>query len=260
MKPFLQVPFLAGLGLSAAFAPPSGYKYTVRVVVTENQQTLTAHVWAKGDKARVVLEGGGANGSPLRHAGYLIARDSGKTIFMVDSTHRVYIPFGEGPGAMRPGAMGPAIQASDVQVKAEELGTGEKILGYGTKRYRMTEDYTRTTGTRRARVHAVMEYWATRDLPSYINPQFLSGLFAARSMARDDELSRQAAAAMRRLNPGAVLKTVATTTTTEEGGTATQSTSTAEVTELAEAPVDDALLEVPPGYRMMTMPMPMGRP
>ncbi len=259
MKPFLRVAALAGLGLSAAFAAPGGYKYTVHVVVIENRQTTTAHVWAKGGKARVVVEGSGADDeSPLRHAGYLIVRDSGKTFFMVDSVHRVYVPFGAGPGAMRLEAMGPAMRVSDVQVRAEELGTDETILGYGTKRYRMTQDWTETIGTQRARVHAVMEYWATRDLPSYINPDFLSGLFVVRSMPRADELSRQAAAAMQRLNPGAVLKTFGTTTTTEEGGQPTQSTGTAEVTELVATPVDDALLEVPPGYRMM--PMPMGRP
>ena len=88
----------------------------------------------------------------------------------------------------------------------------------------------------------------------------VSGLFAARALARDDELSRRSAAAMERLNPGAVLKDVGTTTTTEESGEVTNTLGTAEITELKATPVDDAMLDLPQGYRRMEFPMPMGRP
>src|SRR5437667_3792520 len=263
MRLLSRVPCLVGLGFGAAVAAPTGYTYTVRIS-DDTGQTLIAHAWAKGDKLRVKLESGERTASAMRRVTYVLGHDGGRTLFFVDSIDRSYFSFGAGPGAVTPRALGwPTERVNDVQVQAVALGPGEPVVGYATLRYRMTQDYSRSTapsGAGQVRVHAVLEYWGTRDLPAYINPEFVSGLFAARALARDDELSRRSAAAMERLNPGAVLKDVGTTTTTDESGEVTNTLGTAEITELKATPVDDAMLDLPQGYRRMEFPMPMGRP
>lgn len=234
------------------------YKATTTTEDTQNRSNnmnMEVEGWVSGDKARVEFK---ESGNPMAKKGaYLITRDGGKTIYLVDPEEKTYAEWDIQAmlglvGAVTQG-MGPLLKMEFSDPKVEKLldedgGTVAglptrhtryrtsydmkvKVLGMGNEASVVTEQETWSTD----RLQDVgLGIWLRSDPPRTGNPQF-DKLIAA-------EVEKTA---------GFPLKTVTVSTTTQKkGGKATTTRSVMQVTQLdTKADVAAASFEIPAGYQ-----------
>jgi len=219
--------------------------------------------WAEGDSARIEFEEGSL---PMAtEDGYMITRDGGETIYLVNPKERTYSRFdmagmlGAVGGIMD--AMGSLVRIEFVDPKVERLseGPGEQILGMPTthSRYRVSYRMEMRVFGRRTSQHTVNEdeVWATEVLDH-------AGL---RAWLRKDppktgnEDFDKLLSAQWQVFDGFPLKSISVSTTTDQDGKSQTTRTVMEVTDLQVVSVSADRFEIPAGYTE-TQLIPVGGP
>ncbi|HET9226705.1 MAG TPA: DUF4412 domain-containing protein [Thermoanaerobaculia bacterium] len=210
--------------------------------------------WVSGDKARVEFK---ESGNPMAKAGaYLITKDGGKTIYLVDPGEKTYAEWDIQAmlglvGAVTQG-MGPLLKMEFSDPKVEKLldEDGGTVAGLPTRHTKYRTSYNMKVKVlgmgNEANVVTEQEIWATdrlqdvglgvwlrSDPPRTGNPQF--------DKLIDAEVERAT---------GFPLKTVTVSTTTQKKGKTTTTRSVMQVTQLdTKADIAAASFEIPAGYQ-----------
>ena len=231
------------------------YKAVTKTEGAQNQAgNMEVEGWVSGDKARVEFK---ESGNPIAKEGaYLITKDAGKIIYLVDPEEKTYAEWDLQAmlgmaGAVMQG-MGPLLKMEFSDPKVEKLldEDGGTVAGLPTRHTRYRTSYTMKVKVlgmgNEAAVVTEQDIWATdrlqdialgvwlrSDPPRTGNPQFDKLIAAEVDKAK-----------------GFPLKTVTVSTTTQKkGGKATTTRSTMQVTELdTSADVAAASFEIPAGY------------
>jgi hypothetical protein len=241
------------------------------VTKTEDAQSKAGNMevegWVAGDNARVEFK---ESGNPIAKEGaYLITKDAGKTIYLVDPEEKTYAEWDLHAmlgmvGSVMQG-MGPLLKMEFSDPKVEKLldEDGGAVVGLPTRHTRYRTSYSmkiKVLGMgNEANVVTEQDIWATdrlqdvalgvwlrSDPPRTGNPQFDKLIAAEVDKAK-----------------GFPLKTVTVSTTTQKkNGKATTTRSTMQVTELdTSANVAAASFEIPAGYQeTQLVPMEGRRP
>lgn len=262
MKKSLLLAVLLVAFVSSAFA---GITYTAVVKgdapagASEVVQNGTIHGWASGQNGKVDFVG---NANPMMPSGsYMITRDGGKTLTMVDPARKVYSKFSvqamlDATGGMMQ-SMKTLMKMSFESPKTEKLldEDGGLVAGLPTRHYKFRTTYivnTEYMGARRRSVTTIEEeIWATTKA---LDPAM--GLWLKKDPAKtgDAELDSLIAAEMNKV-AGFPLKRI-TVTTTEADGMRQIFRNEMEVTRLTVRPVPLSVFQIPVGYKNEPMQMP----
>ena len=231
------------------------YKAVTKTEDAQNPNNMAVEGWVSGDKARVEFR---ESGNPVAKAGaYLVTKDGGKTIYLVDPEEKTYAEWDLQAmlglvGSVMQG-MGPLLKMEFSDPKVEKLldEDGGTVAGLPTRHTRYRTSYSMKVKVlgmgNEANVVTEQDIWATdklqdialgvwlrSDPPRTGNPQFDKLIAAEVDKAQ-----------------GFPLKTVTVSTTTQKkGGKTTTTRSTMEVTELnTNANVAAASFEIPAGYQ-----------
>ena len=230
------------------------YKAVTKTDDPKNPTNIEVEGWVSGDQAKVEFE---ESANPIARSGaYLITKDGGKSIYLVDPKEKTYAEwdlqamFGLMGSVMQ--GMGPLLKMEFSDPKVEKLldEDGGTVAGQPTRHTRYRTSYTMKVKVlgmgNEASVVTEQDIWATdklqdialgvwlrSDPPRTGNPQFDKLIAAEMDKAK-----------------GFPLKTVTVSTTTQKKGQKTTTRSTMEVTELdANANVAAASFEIPAGYQ-----------
>jgi Domain of unknown function (DUF4412) len=242
------------------------YKAVTKTEGAQNQAgNMEVEGWVSGDKARVEFK---ESGNPVaREGAYLITKDAGKTVYLVDPEEKTYAEWDLQAmlgmaGAVMQG-MGPLLKMEFSDPKVEKLldEDGGTVAGQPTRHTRYRTSYNMKVKVlgmgNEANVVTEQDIWATdrlqdvalgvwlrSDPPRTGNPQFDKLIAAEVDKAK-----------------GFPLKTVTVSTTTQKKGKTTTTRSTMEVTQLdTSADVAAASFEIPAGYQeTQLLPMQEGR-
>jgi hypothetical protein len=217
-------------------------------------QRMTFEAWVARGQVRIEIRGGDV---PLFKSGsFLLLRDAGKSLYLVDPAAKAYSQLNLQAGL---GAMAETLGFSDPKVEKLLDEDGGPILGYPTRhtRYRMTYTMTgKASSVMTAKVSTEKEAWATLQVP---DEGFGAWLRTGDSAAGDPELEKLLAG-MRDSIQGFPLKVTVTTTMTMaiggKPGKPRVTRVTAEVSSLETATVDDSRFDIPAGYQERPLPSP----
>lgn len=239
--------------------------------VTRNQDAngknlgdMSVEGWVTGSNSRVEVT---ASDNPILKKGtYLITKNGGKTIYLVDPKEKTY---GEwdvqamlgAAGAML-NSMGPLVKMEFSDPKVEKLAedAGPTIAGLPTRHFKYRTSYTmkmKVMGMgQESAVVSEQDLWVTdkisdaalgvwlRNTPPKTGNEQLDKLI-------DSEIGKVT---------GYPMKMVTVSTSTNKKGKATVTRSTMEVTELDTNANVTASFDVPAGYEEVPMMMPMAQP
>jgi hypothetical protein len=228
------------------------------VTTTEGAQNEAGNMqvegWVSGDKARVEFK---ESGNPMAKQGaYLITKDGGKTIYLVDPEEKTYAEWdlqamlGMVGNVMQ--GMGPLLKIEFSDPKVEKLldEDGGTVAGLPTRHTRHRTSYTMKVKVlgmgNEASVVTEQDIWATDRLQDIALGVWLRSDPPRTGNAQFDKL----VAAEADKAKGFPLKTVTVSTTTQKKGRTTTTRSTMQVTELdTSANVAAASFEIPAGYQ-----------
>lgn len=218
-----------------------------------NMADSTVKAWVDGDNAKVLFD---EAGSPMLQEGsYLVTRDGGKTIYLVNPEDKTYAVWdldammGMAGGAMQMarGMMNMKFSEPEVEKLAEEPG-GTR-LGLPTTHYRYRTTYTMSMSfmgmKNETKSEQLQDVWSTTELK-----QSGFGIWLRREPPKtgDEQLDRLIAKEMDKIH-GVPLKSVTVTTTTDTKKNETRTTTmTTEVTKLDTMSVPSSTFEIPAGY------------
>lgn len=254
--------FLTACALAAvpAFA---GIHYTATTTTQDAKNKASDMVvegWVSGDKARVEFK---ESNNPLAGAGaYLLTKDGGRTIYMVDPEEKTYMKWDMAAllgtmGAVMEG-MGPMLKFEFTDPKVQKLAEepGGEVLGYPT-----THTKYRTAYTMKIKVFGMgnesdivseQEFWTTDRLA---DPGLGVWLKANPPRTGNEQLDKLIDSEMGKVQGFVLRSDTVTTTTPKKRGNPTVTRSTMKVTGLdTNASVPDAKFEIPAGYQETEMP------
>lgn len=258
--PLLLSAFLLA-GLAAEARAGFHYKATTRTESTAGRGMGDVKVegWVEGDKAKVEFR---ESGNPVfPKGGYLITKDGGQSMFLVDPSEKTYMRFdlrammGAAGGMME--GMGPLLKFDVSNPKVEKLGEedGGQILGYPTRRHRYRTSYSMTVkvfGMGRAQaIVSEDDVWMTDKLSDKAFGVWLRAEPLRTGNAQLDKLIDAETSKAQ----GFALKRVMTQTATDKGGKATKTTTTMTVDLLESANPPASAFEIPAGYEETEMPL-----
>jgi hypothetical protein len=150
---------------------------------------------------------------------------------------------------------------TDVAMTVEDLGAGERTLGYATRKYRVHSTYKMTTdaaGT--SNYDSSMEVLTSTEVSGLAEGlqkfvDLFGGAFSGLSGGNSKELS---SAMVAKMPKGYTLKAVIKSVETPKSGPAKNSTTTIEVTEITKTSIEASEFEVPAGIQVMDMAQMMG--
>lgn len=225
---------------------------------------IQAEGWVSGDNAKVAfLE---SSGNPVLQQGtYLITKDGGKTLYLVNPQDKTYAEWSlQGMlgtvGAIMNG-MGPLLKIQFSEPKVEKLleEDGGTVAGLPTRHYKVRTAYTMTVRVlgmgNTTDVVSEQDIWATAKLQDVGLGVWLRAEPPRTGNAEFDKLIAGEAGKFQ----GFPLKMITVNTSTAKKGNRTQTTrSTMEVTQLdTSASVPASAFEIPAGYeRTEIMPTP----
>lgn len=216
-------------------------------------QTMRVTGWIDGSAARVEFIDGGGRAGLFQEGSYLVTRDAGSTVYLVNPAERSYSPidldaiFGFA-GAMLDVAGG-TVQMEFKDLVNEKLGEepGESLLGYATTRYEFHTAYTMSVSVlgfgRSTTFDSNVEVWCTDEIDAEGFRVWLQPNRFRTGNADFDGLIEQLYQGIDCLP----LRTVASTTNTGSGRDTT-STSETLVTTLREEAVDVAVFDLPADF------------
>ena len=268
-KPFRTV-ILAALFALAAAPGFAGIHYkSVTRTQPEQGKSMDIQVegWVAGDSSRVDIRD---SANPMLKPGaYLITKDGGQTIFLVDPKEKTYAEWDVqamlgAAGAMMSG-MGPVLKIEFTEPKVEKLleEAGPAIVGLPTRHYRYRTSYTmkmKVLGMgNESSVVSEEDIWTTESLQDAALSIWLR---SDPPKTGNEQLDKLIASGRGKIT-GFPLKTVVVSTSTNKKNKQTTTRTTMEVTELdTKANVPGSSFEIPAGYEKTEMMMPVqgGRP
>lgn len=270
MKKQLKIALLASLVALAAAPGFAGIHYK-SVTKTQPEQGKSQDIqvegWVAGDNSRVNFK---ESDNPLLKPGaYLITKDGGRTIFLVDPEEKTYAEWDiqamlGAAGAVLNG-MGPVLKVEFTEPKVEKLleEAGPDMLGLPTRHYRYRTSYTmkmKVLGMgNESSVVQEEDIWTTDKL----SDAALSIWLRSDPPKTGNEQLDKLIASDRGKIAGFPLKTVVVSTSTNKKNKQTTTRTTMEVTELnTKASAPGSSFEIPAGYEKTEMMMPVqgGRP
>lgn len=196
--------------------------------------------------------------------GYMLLNADSALLKMVSPREKSVTVLPIGGMASMLGAMGAAglmkMEVSDVVVSVTEGGAGEALLGFSTRKYTMKQTYGMKMSVgpikRSSTVDNTTEMWVA-DVPA---PEQRAFEAFAKNFAQSfagagfggDGMKALIDSIAAKMPSGATLKSVATTISTD-GGRQNTSTTTTEITEFTQGPIDAAVFEIPAGYKVNDM-------
>lgn len=251
-----------------AFDPGITYDFRVSTRTGEGAEAkelagIVGRGQVSGSRARVdIREASGPN--PFTKKGtYMVVPGDARMLMVLPEEQQYYAfnmeQLAAGMGSMMK-AMGGMVKMtmSDVKIGVEDLGAGEKLHGYDTRRLRMTQSFTMTVsvlGRKTVTTSAdTTESWVAPALKDVVNPFLRMGNAAGAVDFGNPDYARQLKAANEKMAAGLPLRTVSRAVATDEKGKVTVTSMTMEVTNLQRGDVALAAFEIPPGYQEVPMP------
>ena len=236
--------------------------------VTKNQDAngknlgdMSVEGWVTGGNARVEVT---ASDNPILKKGtYLITKDGGKTIYLVDPKEKTYgewdIQGMMGAAGAMLNSMGPLVKMEFSDPKVEKLAedAGPTIAGLPTRHFKYRTSYSmkmKVMGMgQESNVVSEQDLWVTDK----VNDAAL-GIWLRNTPPKtgNEQLDKLIDSEIGKVS-GYPLKMVTVSTSTNKKGKATVTRSTMEVTELDTNANVTASFDVPAGYEEVPMMMPM---
>lgn len=236
-------------------ASTGDYMYTFTTQGESGSQT-SGTVRVHGDRTRIDMDKQDRSGS------YILLTDNGTLMMSVHPNRReveeIRSPSFERIIGTSLRMVSPLVKfrVRNVRISAERVGTGQKLLGYGTEQIRLTERFDVQViamgfdgGTEHHTV--VTDYWVSPGLDLGRNPLLTLLEHTGTAMAQTDPDFVQTEASVRdRALSGTPLRTVVRETTVDDKGIEHSNTHSIEITSVREGPQPAALFQVPSGYRI----------
>jgi hypothetical protein len=218
---------------------------------------MQVKAWVEGEAAKVEFVTGDKEG-PFSSGSYLVTKDGGETVYLVNPGEETYGSFdleammaaaGQAMNALN--QMGGMVKMEFTDVSSEMLSeeAGGSVLGYDTTHYRWKSGYTmrmKVMGMKQEnRVDMIQDVWSTDELEARGFGVWLRPDRALKTGNEEfDKLISSQAATVR----GFPLKTVNVSTTTGKKGKTMQTTSTTEVVTLREESIPASTFGWPDHY------------
>lgn len=272
MRPLIRSISAAALFLAAAVPCAAGIHYKA---VTKTESTgregngdIQVEAWVASDNAKVTFVESAGN-PMLKQGAYLITKDGGKTLYLVNPEEKTYAEWNlQGMlgtvGAVMNG-MGPLLRIQFTDPKVEKLleEDGGTVAGLPTRHYKLRTSYSMSVKVlgmgNTTDVVSEQDVWTTTKL---LDVGLGVWLRAEPQRTGNEEFDKLIAAEAVKFQ-GFPLKMISVnTSTSKRGNKSTTTRSTMEVTQLdTNASVPASAFEIPAGYeRTEIMPVrPEGR-
>lgn len=254
---------LLALSLGLTTAAQAGYYYEATTISTSDDKrgsdTTQVRAWVEGTSTRIEFEEGNTMGF-FEPESYIISRDAGDTMILVDTKEKTYtkLELGSTMSAASKALEGLGgmfkVEFTDFHVGPIDESAGGEILGYDTRHLSYDSGYTMSMSMMGRDMSQVVrmdsEIWVTDGIDAsafsaWMRPdKMLKGMFEGL-----DELMAQQMSQF----TGTPLKMVIDTVSTDTKGRETSSNMVTEVTTLREEQVAAALFEVPEGFTEQTL-------
>ncbi|MBV9879720.1 MAG: DUF4412 domain-containing protein [Gemmatirosa sp.] len=221
---------------------------------------MTATVRAAGPNMRIDWREG-APGVPMMKPGaYMLLRGADRSLLIVNPEDKAAIKidaqsFGSGAGTMTNNAF-VKVSQKEAKFDFEELGAGDRILGYPTRHVRVSSSGTtdvRVMGkTTSSTTQSTGEAWIATGIKG-VDAEALrqwSQSFGRGLRQTNADLVPRLADYDRKYGDGLALRTVMVSTSSDDKGRARTDTIRMEVTDLTASKLDPSLFEVPAGYQV----------
>ncbi len=263
--PAVLLPRAAGadVGLTRHAAAVDGWRFRWKVTAEGGERGASAQpsmtVSLIPGKARMDFEEV-QRGGMVKKGGFIVLDATKGTMTVVDPEEKKAM-------VMEPQALGGMMDAmggmmkmevSDVKVATESMGAGEAILGYATRKYKVTRAFTLTvTVMGRKNVtkdQSESEVWvADRVIDDRAFEEWAKNFGRGFGGMGGGAFKALIEAEQANAPKGTVLKSVTRSTNTDAGGKATTVTTTMEMQELKKLSLDAGLFEVPAGYEVVDL-------
>ena len=239
----------------AAGPAAAGIHYTAETTTAPEKgkaQVTRVEAWVEGESAKVLFR---ESDQPMLAGGdYLLTRDGGKTVYLVDPDEETYTEWDLAGmlgmvGSVMEGMQGMMnLEFSDVVVETLAEEPGGELLGHPVTHRKYRTTYTtniRVLGMKRqSTTETIQDLWTTDAFGDPALGVWLRSEPPATGMEDLDELI---AAEMEKVE-GFPLKTVSVSTTTGQKGKESTARTETVVTELSETSVPEGTFEIPAGY------------
>lgn len=238
------------LGVLAAGTAAAGLEYSAVTKTDSDGQTTTTQTHAMIDGQQARIEFTESSNPAMRNGNYMLTRDAGTTMYMVDPSSKTYMRWGtEGMMGMAGAAMQMMnMKVSDPKVEKVSEEKGPDILGYPTRHIRYRTTYTMQTsfmGMKTVKDTVVDEdVWVTSKIGDMGAKAWAKFAQNGTGNAELDKLAH----ATKGKETGFQLKSIATTTSTDAKKRTSLSTTSMEVTELQEKDIPAKVFDIPPDY------------
>ena len=251
---------VAGLAydLRMTTAPTSGAG--LATAMGNMPQGYTGHATVVGNRGRLDIVEGGLQ--PLFTKGdYLLFDSTGITV--VHPASQEYIPLSADLNNSKifdqMQGMGVAMSVADVKVAMDSLAGIDTVAGYPTRHFRMTLAFTMSIEAsfmqQRFATESITDYWVANvpGLPS--NPLLRVNSIGSSPapMGAFKDITTKVDSMAARLGSAAALKTKTVSRWIQGPGANMTMEQTSEVSNVQHAPVDEASLVVPAGYRRVSL-------
>ena len=263
MKPKYCAPAGLALILSASTLFAQGYSYDVSSSGTDPRNGAAVVMSASHGRfanglTRLDVTESMAMGGPTQKGTYTLSNAATGVTTFVNPAKKSYVEMNgvelakESAGVQNALGGVARMEVTNIHVDLEDLGAGEKVEGYATLKYRLTEAFTmRMTVMGHASEdasHSVMEIWVAPQLAGIMNPSARPPAFATTGPMA--ELTSQVYKAFAKVKPGVILRTVHTSTS-GEGARARTQVVTMSVSNVKREAIAASVFQVPAGYTRM---------
>ncbi len=260
----------AAIALAIVLALPlaaQGYSYDLTTTVTRADRAtgkdttvtfLRAHGQFASGVSRLDFSESMNRASMMGAGNFMISNSAARTVTFVDPSKRQYMQLDlaelsrDASNAMKAAPSMVSMKVTDVHVSMEPLGAGEKIEGYSTLKYRLTESYTMDLtmmgNETKTPTHTTSDIWIAPALNALMNPSARPDVGKiAEATGPMAPLTSAIIKAYANVKPGVMMKRVSTSVSTQSGKTHTSTTTTL-ISNVKKGPIPASVFEVPAGY------------
>ena len=260
----------AALTFAMLLAPAlaaQGYSYDISTTMTHTDRKtgrdttlpmMMAHGQFEKGVSRLDVTHSMAPGGIMGTGTYIISNSTTRMTTFVDPAKKQYMEFDIAELSKEAGDLTKAlggmmkIEITDVQVNLESQGAGEKLEGYSTLKYKLTESYTMDMSimghSTKTPTHNTTEMWIAPDLDAIMNPTARPDLAkAAAATGMMAPLTTAIMKAYANVKPGVPLKRVSTNVS-GEGDKLRTTVTTMLITNVKKGSIPASVFEVPAGY------------